>query len=156
MKRRALAKLGGTVEIDETYWAGKARRCVHGALRRSLRHSQRNGDLRLINAKDAKSKTVREISRRPGWPRGSHYEPMNLKSIHTAERLQKESTVLHHTREYAHGDVPCRLIASVKRVLQLKGRHTLFGHAQQVSSSKPLRERQVGIMDIVPEVTENW
>src|SRR6266702_8188510 len=55
-------KLGGTVEIDETYlkatprrgrWFPKARIVI------GIR--QRNGDLRLIRAEDAKSATVREI-----------------------------------------------------------------------------------------------
>src|SRR5258707_13805795 len=55
-------KLGGTVEIDETYVGGKARRWrpkSDKAVVIGIR--QRNGDLRLIRAKDAKSATVREI-----------------------------------------------------------------------------------------------
>src|SRR2546427_10143408 len=55
-------KLGGTVEIDETYVGGK--KCKY-RVRKSLQVvigiRQRNGDLRLIRAQNAKSKTVREI-----------------------------------------------------------------------------------------------
>jgi transposase-like protein len=54
--------LDGTVEIDETYVGGKARK---GIPRREkevvIGIRQRGGQLRLIHAKDAKSKTVREI-----------------------------------------------------------------------------------------------
>src|SRR5260370_41149505 len=55
-------QLGCTVEIDETYVGGKARRWrpkSEKAVVIGIR--QRNGDLRLIRAKDAKSKTVRDI-----------------------------------------------------------------------------------------------
>ena len=49
-------KLGGTVEIDETYVAGKKRRWrAKGDVSVVIGIRQRNGDLRLIRAKDAKS-----------------------------------------------------------------------------------------------------
>src|SRR4029077_6685308 len=55
-------KLGGTVEIDETYVAGKKRRWrAKNDAQVVIGIRQRNGDLRLIRAKDAKSKTVRDI-----------------------------------------------------------------------------------------------
>src|SRR5207302_2130182 len=55
-------KLGGTVEIDETYVGGKKRRWrAKGDVSVVIGIRQRNGDLRLIRAKDAKSKTVQEI-----------------------------------------------------------------------------------------------
>src|ERR1700677_3942972 len=54
--------LGGTVEIDETYVAGKKRRWrVKNVAQVVIGIRQRNGDLRMIRAKDAKSATVREI-----------------------------------------------------------------------------------------------
>jgi len=55
-------KLGGTVEIDETYVGGKARRWrpkSDKAVVVGIR--QRNGDLRLIRAENAKSASAREI-----------------------------------------------------------------------------------------------
>src|SRR5438477_1633150 len=55
-------KLGGTVEIDETYVAGKKRRWrAKGDVSVVIGIRQRNGDLRLIRADDAKSKTVKGI-----------------------------------------------------------------------------------------------
>jgi transposase-like protein len=55
-------KLGGTVEIDETYVGGKARRWRPRSIKQVvIGIRQRNGDLRLIRAENAKSKTVREI-----------------------------------------------------------------------------------------------
>src|SRR5437016_10907444 len=54
--------LGGTVEIDETYVCGKKRKYrVRKSLQVVIGIRQRNGDLRLIRAQDAKSKTVRDI-----------------------------------------------------------------------------------------------
>jgi len=55
-------KLSGTVEIDETYVGAKARRWRPKSVKQVvIGIRQRNGDLRLIRAKDAKSETVREI-----------------------------------------------------------------------------------------------
>ena len=57
--------LGGTVEIDETYVGGKKRRWRPKSVKQVvIGIRQRNGDLRLIRAKDAKSETVREIMNR--------------------------------------------------------------------------------------------
>src|SRR2546427_1291104 len=54
-------KMGGTVEIDETYVGGKARRWRPRSYKSVvIGIRQRNGDLRMIRAKDAKSATVRE------------------------------------------------------------------------------------------------
>src|SRR5665213_3506090 len=51
---------GGTVEIDETYVGGKSRRWRPRPVRQVvIGIRQRNGDLRLIHAKDATSKTVK-------------------------------------------------------------------------------------------------
>ncbi len=55
-------KLGGTVEIDETYVGGKKRRWRPKSEKKVvIGIRQRNGDLRLIHAEDARSATVREI-----------------------------------------------------------------------------------------------
>jgi transposase-like protein len=60
--KEAGTMLDGTVEIDETYVGGKARR--HMPRREKevvIGIRQRGGELRLVHAKDAKAKTVREI-----------------------------------------------------------------------------------------------
>src|ERR1700719_570471 len=55
-------KLGGTVEIDETYVGGKKRRWRPRSEKKVvIGIRQRNGDLRMIHAEDARSDTVREI-----------------------------------------------------------------------------------------------
>src|SRR5262249_47404867 len=62
MQEVAPKPLGGTVEIDETYVSGKKRRWrpkVPASVVIGIR--QRNGDLRLIRAANAKAATVREI-----------------------------------------------------------------------------------------------
>src|SRR5947209_9877221 len=65
-------KLGGTVEIDETYVGGKKRRWrARSDKQVVIGIRQRNGDLRLIRAEDATSATVREIIRQHV---GSHVE----------------------------------------------------------------------------------
>jgi transposase-like protein len=62
MLELAPKKLGGTVEIDETYIGGKKRRWrARSDKQVVIGIRQRNGDLRLIHAEDAKSATVREI-----------------------------------------------------------------------------------------------
>ncbi len=62
MQETAPEKLGGTVEIDETYVGGKKRRWRPKSVKQVvIGIRQRNGDLRLIHAEDAKSATVREI-----------------------------------------------------------------------------------------------
>ncbi len=67
---------GGTVEIDETYVGGKARRWRKRSVKKVvIGIRQRNGDLRLIHAEDAKSETVREIIKaNMGGQRRSHYD----------------------------------------------------------------------------------
>lgn len=62
MQEIAPKPLGGTVEIDETYVGGKKRRWRPKSVKQVvIGIRQRNGDLRLIRAEDAKSETVREI-----------------------------------------------------------------------------------------------
>jgi hypothetical protein len=71
-------KLGGTVEIDETFVGGKARRWrpySDKSVVVSLR--QRNGDLRLIRAADRKIATLRKLI---GFP--------NLQYKHLTAKVQ--------------------------------------------------------------------
>jgi transposase-like protein len=114
-------KLGGTVEIDETYVAGKKRRWrpkSDPSVVIGIR--QRNGELRLIRAKDAKSATVKEIINANV---GGHVEvimtdesaiyPWALKQL----PKEKHKTV-NHTREYAHGDVHTNTVESAFSLLK--------------------------------------
>lgn len=113
--------LGGTVEIDETYVAGKKRRWrAKNTPQVVIGIRQRNGDLRLIRAKDAKSKTVRDIINANV---GGHVEviltdesaiyPFALNHMQTA----KHKTI-NHTREYAHGDVHTNTVESAFSLLK--------------------------------------
>jgi transposase-like protein len=114
-------KLGGTVEIDETYVAGKKRRWrPKGDVSVVIGIRQRNGDLRLIRAQDAKSKTVQEIINANV---GGHVEviltdesaiyPWALNNMPKA----KHKTI-NHTREYAHGDIHTNTIESAFSLLK--------------------------------------
>ena len=101
-------KLGGTVEIDETYVGGKKRRWrpkTDKAVVIGIR--QRNGELRLIRSQDAKSATVREII---DANVGGHVEVImtDESAIYpwALNKLPKEKhKTINHTREYAHGDI---------------------------------------------------
>jgi transposase-like protein len=92
--------LDGTVEIDETYVAGKKRRWrAKGDVSVVIGIRQRNGDLRMIRAKDAKSATVREII--------------------SANNMQKSKRkTINHSREYAHGDVHTNTVESAFSLLK--------------------------------------
>jgi transposase-like protein len=114
-------KLGGTVEIDETYVGGKARRWRKRSEKKVvIGIRQRNGDLRLIHAEDAKSNTVRDIINANV---GGHVEvimtdesaiyPWALNQIQS----QKHQTI-NHTREYAHGDVHTNTVESAFSLLK--------------------------------------
>src|ERR1700687_2050393 len=96
-------KLGGTVEIDETYVAGKKRRWrTKGDVSVVIGIRQRNGDLRLIRARDAKSATVREIINANV---GSHVEViMTDESAIYPRALDKMQNNLHKTINYSKGD----------------------------------------------------
>ena len=114
-------KLGGTVEIDETYVGGKARRWrpkSEKAVVIGIR--QRNGDLRLIRAEDAKSKTVREIINANV---GGHVEVIltDESAIYpwALDKMQKNlHKTINHTREYAHGDVHTNTVESAFSLLK--------------------------------------
>jgi transposase-like protein len=114
-------KLGGTVEIDETYVGGKARRWRPRSEKQVvIGIRQRNGDLRLIRAEDAKSETVREIIRQHV---GSHVEvivtdeaaiyPWALKNI-----PKKAHETINHSKEYAHGDIHTNTVESAFSLLK--------------------------------------
>jgi transposase-like protein len=114
-------KLGGTVEVDETYVAGKKRRWrPKGEVSVVIGIRQRNGDLRLIRAKDAKSATVREIITANV---GGHVEviltdesaiyPWALKNL-----LGSVHSTFNHSKEYAHGDVRTNTVESAFSLLK--------------------------------------
>ena len=114
-------KLDGTVEIDETYVGAKARRWRPKSVKQVvIGIRQRNGDLRLIHAKDAKSATVREII---NANIGSHVEViMTDESAIYPWALDKMQKGLHktinHSREYAHGDVHTNTVESAFSLLK--------------------------------------
>ena len=114
-------KLGGTVEIDETYVGGKARRWRPRSVKKVvIGIRQRNGDLRLIHAKDAKSKTVQEII---NANIGGHVEviltdessiyPFALNKMQSAKHR-----TINHSRHYAHGDVHTNTVESAFSLLK--------------------------------------
>ncbi len=121
MREVAPEPLSGTVEIDETYVGGQKRRWrrkVNPQVVIGIR--QRNGDLRLIRAKDAKSATVREIINANV---GGHVEviltdesliyPFALNNIQ-----KKKHRTICHTREYAAGDVHTNTVESAFSLLK--------------------------------------
>ncbi len=121
MQEVAPEPLGGTVEIDETYISGKKRRWrAKRPANVVIGIRQRNGDLRLIRARDAKAATVREII---NANLGSHVEvimtdesaiyPFALNKMQS----QKHRTI-NHTRQYAHGDVHTNTVESAFSLLK--------------------------------------
>jgi transposase-like protein len=114
-------KLGGTVEIDETYVAGKKRRWRgKNEPQVVIGIRQRNGDLRLIRAKDAKSKTVQEIINANV---GGHVEVIltDESAIYpwALDNMQKSKhKTINHSREYAHGDVHTNTVESAFSLLK--------------------------------------
>jgi transposase-like protein len=114
-------KLGGTVEIDETYVGGKARRWRPKSDKQVvIGIRQRNGDLRLIRAEDAKSATVREII---NANIGSHVEVImtDESAIYpwALNKLPKEKhKTINHSKQYAHGDVHTNTVESAFSLLK--------------------------------------
>jgi len=113
--------LDGTVEIDETYVGGKKRRwrpTSDKAVVIGIR--QRNGDLRMIRAKDAKSVTVRHII---NANIGSDVEVIltDESAIYPwalEQGLKSKHKTINHTREYAHGDVHTNTVESAFSLLK--------------------------------------
>lgn len=113
--------LGGTVEVDETYVGGKKRRWRPRSVKKVvIGIRQRNGDLRLIHAEDARSETVREII---NANIGGHVDvimtdesaiyPWALDKIHDGKHR-----TINHTRQYAHGDVHTNTVESAFSLLK--------------------------------------
>lgn len=115
MKEVHEKKLGGTVEIDETYVYGKPRK---GRLRPKKQMvvgiRKRNGDLRLIHAANLKASTVREIVKENV---GGHVhvvmtdESMIYPYVLRHFPVEKHHTI-NHSKEYAHGDVHTNTVES--------------------------------------------
>jgi transposase-like protein len=114
-------KLGGTVEIDETYVGGKARRWRPRSVKQVvIGIRQRNGDLRMIRAEDAKSATVREIIKANI---GSHVEVIMTDESqiypYALDKMQKNlHKTINHSRHYAHGDVHTNTVESAFSLLK--------------------------------------
>jgi transposase-like protein len=113
--------LDGTVEIDETYVGGKKRRWrakSDKAVVIGIR--QRNGDLRLIRAKDAKSATVREIinANIGGEVEVILTDESAIYPYALDEMLKGKHKTINHTKEYAHGDVHTNTVESAFSLLK--------------------------------------
>ncbi len=114
-------KLGGTVEIDETYVGGKKRRWRPKSDKQVvIGIRQRNGDLRLIRGEDTKSATVREIINQHV---GGHVEVIMTDESaiypYPLDKMQKNlHKTINHTREYAHGDVHTNTVESAFSLLK--------------------------------------
>src|SRR5712691_301611 len=121
MLETAKPKLGGTVEIDETYVGGKKRRWRPRSDKQVvIGIRQRNGDLRLIRADDAKSETVRQIINANV---GGHVEVImtDESAIYpwalTKIEKKKHRTVCH-SKEYVAGDVHTNTVESAFSLLK--------------------------------------
>jgi transposase-like protein len=113
--------LDGTVEIDETYVGGKKRRWrakSDKAVVIGIR--QRNGDLRLIRAKDGKSKTVREIinANVGGEVEVILTDESAIYPYALDEMLKTKHKTINHTKEYAHGDIHTNTVESAFSLLK--------------------------------------
>jgi transposase-like protein len=113
--------LSGTVEIDETYVGGKTRRWrarSDKAVVIGIR--QRNGQLRLIRAKDATTATVRQIIKAN---LGSEVEVImtDESAIYPwalDQMLKSKHRTINHSREYVHGDVHTNTVESAFSLLK--------------------------------------
>jgi transposase-like protein len=114
-------KLSGTVEIDETYVGGKKRRWRPKSEKQVvIGIRQRNGDLRLIRAEDARAITVRDIM---NMHLGSHVEVIMTDESaiypYALDKMQKSlHRTINHTKEYAHGDVHTNTVESAFSLLK--------------------------------------
>jgi len=114
-------KLVGQVEIDETYVGGKARRWRPRPEKQVvIGIRQRNGDLRLIRAKDAKFPTIKEIVNANV---GSDVEVIltdeSMIYPWILDKVQKgKHRTVKHAREYVHGDVHTNTVESAFSLLK--------------------------------------
>jgi transposase-like protein len=121
MQEVAPKPMGGTVEIDETYVAGKKRRWrPKNTPQVVIGIRQRNGDLRLIRAKDATSKTVKEII---NANLGGHVEVIltdeSLIYPFALSKIQKtKHRTINHSKQYAHGDIHTNTVESAFSLLK--------------------------------------
>ena len=121
MLETAQEKLGGIVEIDETYVGGKKRRWRPRSDKQVvIGIRQRNGDLRMIRAEDAKAATVREII---NANIGGHVEVImtDESTIYpwALDKMQKNvHKTINHTRQYAHGDIHTNTVESAFSLLK--------------------------------------
>lgn len=133
MLETAPKKLGGTVEIDETYIKAKPRRHRTRADERIvIGIRQRNGDLRLIHAEDAKAATIREIINANV---GSHVEVIvtdeSLIYDFALDNMKKKvHRAINHSREYVHGDVHTNTVESAFSLLK----RGIFGTWHKISA----------------------
>jgi transposase-like protein len=121
MLETAPTKLGGTIEIDETYVGGKARRWRPKSVKSVvIGIRKRNGELRLIRAKNATGETIREII--------ADHVGHNVEVIMTDEsaiypwaldemQLKIHKTI-NHSREYVHGDIHTNTVESAFSLLK--------------------------------------
>ena len=121
MIETAPKKLDGTVEIDETYVGGKKRRWRPGSDKQVvIGIRQRNGDLRLIHAEDARSETVREIIKANI---GGHVEVImtDESAIYpwALDKIEKKKhRTVCHSKEYVAGDVHTNTVESAFSLLK--------------------------------------
>jgi transposase-like protein len=114
-------KLHGTVEVDETYVGAKARRWRPKSIKTVvIGIRQRNGELRLIRAKDAKAATIGEIMKANI---GRHVEVIMtdeaaIYPYALEEMLKSKHRTINHTREYVHGDVHTNTVESAFSLLK--------------------------------------
>jgi transposase-like protein len=133
MLETAPKKLGGTVEIDETYIKAKPRRGRTRADERIvIGIRQRNGDLRLIHVEDAKAATIREIINANV---GSHVEVIvtdeSLIYDFALDKMQKNlHRTINHSRQYVHGDIHTNTVESAFSLLK----RGIFGTWHKVSA----------------------
>jgi transposase-like protein len=121
MLETAPEKLGGIVEIDETYVGGKARRWRPRSIKSVvIGIRKRNGELRMIRAKDATGETIRRII--------AEYVGHDVEVIMTDEsaiypwaldemQIKRHKTV-NHSKEYVHGDVHTNTVESAFSLLK--------------------------------------
>lgn len=80
------------------------------------------------------------------FPAASLVYPANEGFIHFDFSVKHGLVQLDHSGPDAMAEIPCCLVADSNRPLDLTGRNTLLGFAQEQGGHKPLRQRQVGIV----------